>query len=186
MYKVAGLPGDVTVVGILSAVFAVPKIVDPVNVVTVLRIVILLNRVQLLNAESPIEFVLVGIVIAVRLVLWKTDEPIKVTLDGIVNDDNFEQPLKRLLFNIEIVVDCISIDVRLLHKVKQLLSIDVTLEGIVIDVNAKQRSKALVPIDFTLLGIVIDINTEQLKKRKLLNLEIVVDCMLTDVSLVHK
>ena len=94
--------------------------------------------------------------------LWNADEPIDITLCGIIIEDNLLQLLKILSFKIVIVVDWIETETKFEQLWNADAPIDVTLDGIVIEVNTEQLWNVDAPIDVTLDGIVIEVNTEQL------------------------
>ena len=90
---------------------------------------------QPLNAESPIEFVFVGIIIDLIPELWNTDVPIELTLIGIVIDVNALQLWNRELLSVVIAVDCIITDERLLQPWNADVPSELIVVGIVNDVS---------------------------------------------------
>ena len=89
----------------------------------------------------------------------KTDEPIVLTLAGIVTLVRAEQLLKVLLL-IAVKPFGRTTLFRLLQLVNAPMPIDVTLPLNVIDSRALQYIKALLPIVFTLEGITIDFSAD--------------------------
>jgi hypothetical protein len=81
-----------------------------------------------------------------------------VTLFGILTEFNNPQYAKRLLL-IEVILPCISMEVKESQFENAQASIKVTLFGITMEDNQLSK-KASEPMDVTLLGITMDFNPQ--------------------------